>query len=508
MTKTEHDRLIKQYQKWRVDPLSWLQFAFPDAEYTFQHLELIECYRRLIVAKLKRWNGAPLTAEEEADADKMGISIQSGHGVGKDCMSVQLGLHFICNFYNPKVICTAPAGPTLDTNLWPEFHKWIRQSDYVSTLIQWQAEKIFWKEAGKAEWWIQKRTIPREASEDAKGVAIAGIHEDAVLYIVDEASDIPESVALAIEGCMTGPMNMMFMIYNPTRTNGYAIETHTKHRKWWMCLHWDGEDLHGQAPSWFDTKMHTRLAEKFGRDSDYYRMRVKGLPPTQSSDALIQMEWVLEAKTREFEPVNDDPLVIGVDVGGGGADKSVLVVRRGPTVLEIREFKDIDDVQLGWKIEACLRDYLNEWDKDFRIGVDTIGIGRGVYSYLTRTANLKHVYSINVAEKPAVENRFHRLRDQVWWELREAFQNGTIAIPDDDDLVGELTVIKWDEPNGKIKVEGKPELKKRGVPSPNKADALGITEYLQRFCTSTMKLRHRRNKRWAGSHERNWKVAI
>ena len=147
--------------------------------------------------------------------------------------------------------------------------------------------------------------------------------------------------------------------------------------------------------------------------------------------------------------------------------------------------------------------------------MDVNGIGRGVYSYLTTVAKLNNVYAINVGEETSDKPRFYRLRDEIWWGARDAFEEKRIVfqltadlqVPAETDvLIGELTTIKWtDENGGKIKVESKKDMKKRGLKSPNHADAFNITEYLAKRFVSRMPAwaqRPSRSRRLVGS----WKT--
>jgi hypothetical protein len=131
-----------------------------------------------------------------------------------------------------------------------------------------------------------------------------------------------------------------------------------------------------------------------------------------------------------------------------------------------------------------LADLLDGEEQQYAIAIDVIGIGAGVYSHLKHVSQLTHLYDVNVAELPSQEDRFHRLRDEIWWHVRESFEKRLPCIPNDDELIAELTNIRWEEVGGKIKVEGKKELRKRGVASPNKADAFCLREYARRYCIS------------------------
>lgn len=516
---------LAELHRWMSDPLYWAEqfLSAPEKPYvpSAQQREGWAAYRRLLVAKQKRAKNLPLTEQEAIDARKMGISIMSGHGTGKDAWGAAVALHFQMTQKEPKVIVTAPAGPQLFTVIWPELGKWINRGPHLQAVFEKDAAKVYLKDRGGGEYFIKPRTIQPNSSPEEQAEVLAGTHAFSVLYLCDEASGINDAVFRPIEGGLTDPVAMVVMIFNPTQRHGFAIDSHLKNREDWLCIHWDAEDLRQEklvnptAFFWFDEEAQLRLARKYGKDSDFYRVRVRGLPPSAPPGVLIPWDWVMRAVERSkngtFVELPQDPLLIGVDVGGGGEDPTVVVIRRGPLVLEILEFSEVDTTRIGYRVEGAIRDYL-VGDEQFAVGVDVIGIGRGVYSYLTETARLKNVYAINVSELPSDDARFFRLRDEVWWGARESFEQDQIVLPTTDGLltpsvdglIAELTTIKYSDEKGKIKVEGKPEMKKRGLPSPNKADAFCITQHLAKRYVSQMPRQAQRTRR--RSVVSNWKT--
>jgi hypothetical protein len=200
----------------------------------------------------------------------------------------------------------------------------------------------------------------------------------------------------------------------------------------------------------------------------------------------------MDATTRDNDIDPLEPLTIGVDVGGKGNDETVIIAGHGHVIvpytkdMPIFAINEMDPTQIAWKVEGCIADYLEsrEGDGKYAIAVDGIGVGAGVASHLSRQAQLSPVFDVNVGEMAAEHDRFHWLRDEIWWMAREAFSNRLISIPNEADLIAQLTDIHYEDESGKIKVEGKKELKKRGVASPNKADAFCLREYARRYCTS------------------------
>jgi len=174
---------------------------------------------------------------------------------------------------------------------------------------------------------------------------------------------------------------------------------------------------------------------------------------------------------------------------------------RGPKVLEIFEYTQKNTTEISDLTAGKLAEFLMDIEDEvpYAIGVDTIGLGRGVYDQLINIQRIQKCYPIDVSEKPLDEQRFHRLRDEMWWQARESFvEQRTPVIPNDDELIAELTSIKWKEVNGKIKVESKPDLRHRGLPSPNKGDAFCMTRRLLRQFVSRMPMRARRTVRRRG----------
>lgn len=492
------------------DPLFWASRLSGEGFDPWSgQVELWEAYRRVLHAKVKRYAGVGLSAEEGELARKHGISVMAGQGLGKERTIALIGLHYLSMLqrYQPKVVCTAPAGPTLHSTLWPEFGKVIEGSEAFKTMFEKQSNRIYLKEDGRRGEYmrIEPRTIQPNSSAEEQGVVLAGIHATGVLYLVTEASGVPEGVFRPIEGGMTDPLSLAILIFNPTRRTGFAAETQQAYRRDWVCLHWSGRTLKAEKLAaagrfrWFNEQAQDVLIRKYGEDSDFVRIRVDGLPPVQSADTLIPFETVVDATERVVEELPGDPLVAGVDVGGGGEDDTVLLVLRGPKVVLMETCRKEDPSRIGDWVAERMGGLLETLPSgaQWAVAVDSIGIGRGVYSHLRDVQQMRHVYAVDVSERPLDERRFHRLRDQVWWETREAFlERRTPVIPADEELMGELTSIRWTESGGKIKVEGKPEMKRRGVRSPNKGDAFCLAWYAYQHRVSRLDATRRPLRTW------------
>jgi hypothetical protein len=310
---------------------------------------------------------------------------------------------------------------------------------------------------------------------------------------------------------------MIVLIFNPTKRTGFAAESHLKNRAYWVCLQWDGRTLKReklQKPghyTWYNERAQDILAEKYGEDSDTFRTRVIGTFPQQSADTLIHYDAVMAASERQIELQDSDPICLGVDVGGGGegGDPSIIAVFRGPKLVKLEEHH-VKESRLADLVALRVSEELagSAPGTQVVVGIDYVGIGRTVYNLLTDVHLLAGVQQVDVSELPIRTEEFPRLRDEVWWELREAFMQSKEIVLDPtidnyDELVAQLTSIKWGTITGqetsKIKIQGKGS--SSGLPgvkplthSPNEADAVGLAWRMYRHHCSRVPLTLQRRR--------------
>lgn len=413
---------------------------------------------------------------------------------GKDKFLAGVYLWFLTCFPYAKGLVTGPNFATLKSVLWHEFRKITRTSTvrgenagWLTQLFEIQHDKLIHKHSN-GESYVEARTANVKGSSEEQGEALAGRHEKYLLLSVDEASGVPDGVFRPLEGAMAGRVNFAILIGNMTRNSGYFYDTHYKHQDFWVTLRWDTEMTNLDEVSKGETKCQALVnfyERKYGRDSNAFRVRIKGLPPTSDADALIPRDWVMRAIGRDVRASEFTPLAFGVDVAYSGDDDSTIIKRRGPEVYTPRQYHGIDNMALvGW----VAREYSDE--KPEHIFVDTIGIGHGVWSRLREMSY--PVHAVVVSEK-ADDERYGNKRNELWWRVREAFEAGAITLPEcrchvlgedkfggicvNCQLVEELSAQKCHPPNsaGQIRVLSKKEMKKLGYSSPNLADALCLT---------------------------------
>lgn len=402
------------------------------------------------------------------------IAIKSGRGTGKSRLLAAIMHWFETTRRDSVTVCTAPKASQLQDVIWREFA--LLQNAAVPPFndhFEIMKEEIRHKESPKTQMAIA-RTARKENPE-----ALQGIRAQNMMILCDEASGIPEEIFIVMEGSMSNPGCLVIMAANPTRVEGTFYNAFGKDREIWESYTFNRAKLDPTKYPFLDPHFPERMAIKYGRDSNIYRVHVLGEFPCADPDTLIPLWQVEAAVDREITPAEDDVVVYGVDVARFGDDESVLVKRKGNLFFEMKSWRQKDTMQLSYEIHLQAKK-----DKPAKIFVDTIGVGGGVADRL-RDLGWDAV-DVNVSERPSVDDRFYRLRDQLWWNMKEVFENGTIAITEecadplkegDSELVGQLSTVKYRlNPNdGKLRIETKDERKRRGLHSPDRAEAMLMT---------------------------------
>ena len=395
--------------------------------------------------------------------DNERVSVRSGHGVGKTAMLSWLILQWLITRYPSKVACTAPTAHQLEDVLWGEVAKWYRRMpDGLKNLLRLSRDRVEVLTAPQESFAVA-RTARKEQPE-----AFQGFHSENMLFIIDEASGVEDIIFEVGEGSMSTPGAKTLMTGNPTRTSGYYYDSFHSSRKLWST--------HKVACS--DSKMVTKryveeMKDKYGSTSNIYRVRVLGEFPSGDEDAVIPLALIEDAVTRQVDQV-DGNMVWGLDVARFGSDRSSLAKRMENTLTEpIRFWRGKDLMQLcGIVVDEFNKMKGNEIPHE--ILIDSIGVGAGVVDRLIELG--LPARGINVAETPSIQTRFNRLRDELWWKTREWFEERNTHIPDQDELIAELAMPRYNYTSaGKLKVESKAEMRKAGMQSPDLADALCLT---------------------------------
>lgn len=387
------------------------------------------------------------------------VSIRSGHGTGKSAFMAWTVLWSIACFHPVKVGATAPTANQIHDVVWSELGTWHRRlPPEWQRQFRWTAER-FERTDSPQEAFAVARTSRKEQPE-----ALQGLHSETMVFLIDEASGVPDEVFQVAEASLSTEGAYILMAANPTRMEGYFFASHHEHRDSWAALTWNGEESPLVSRDYI-----AEMAKKYGIESAIYKIRVRG-DFAGNPDGVIPLDIIEAAIDREVKPTGEERW--GVDVARFGEDRTALCKRLGNAMLEpIRYWRGKDTMQTAGLIKI---EYEDAKHKPEAIMVDVIGLGAGV---VDRCRELKlPVVGVNVAESPAVRERYSRLRDELWFKAREWFQARDVRMVRDDALIAELTLPSFKAlSNGKIQVESKDELKRRGVTSPDLADAFCLT---------------------------------
>jgi phage terminase large subunit len=391
------------------------------------------------------------------------LAIRSGHGVGKTCFAAWLCVWFICTRAPFKVAITAPSSSQLFDALWPEFIKWLNiLPSGWRDLWDIRSDRVTLK--ADQECFVTARTSRPDTPE-----AMAGLHSAHILLIADEASGIPESVFEAASGSMSSHGAITLLIGNATRSTGFFYRAHMMERDRWYT-----QKVSSASSKRVTSEFVDEIANRYGMDSNAFRVRVLGEFPLADDNTLIGADLVDSAMLRDIEIDPLAPGFWGIDVARFGTDASVLIKRKGRVVTEMpRAWHGLDTMQLAGAIKA-------EWDtaspasRPSLICIDVIGIGAGVVDRL-HEQNLP-ILGVNVSETASTTGRYARLRDELWVRCKEWLGNRNVRLPRHDRLRDDLLMPRYSFlSDGRLQVESKQSMRSRGLPSCDHADALNLT---------------------------------
>ena len=459
----------------------------------------------LVLKKLREWKESPLLfvkeciranpTDQQADflynftkpGTSQKTSIRSGHGTGKDACASWIIIWFQTTRLTsnaltntplyPKVVCTAPTAHQLQDILWSELSKWLRQS-LVSDEFVIQKDKMFHKDSPK-EWWVRAVAISARATKEEQAEAFAGFHGDHLLVLVDEASGMPDPIFITAEGALTQEDNHLLLIGNMTKNTGYFYDSHFHSgiAKMFNKYHWDSRNSSNVKPSYVEY-----MKAKYGETSNVFKIRVAGDPPLEDEKTFIPLYTAIQCVGNDIVVPEDEPLYRGLDVARYGDDASIDLPRRGNLILPWETYRTMNVITLAGHVQ---RTYIES--EALGLAVDEIGVGAGVVDWLEKK-NLPGLYGVNVSLASSELAQYDRLRDELWWRMREKCAQGVYSFPDitkpgeelsmGQELANELATPTYDfNAHGGFKIESKRDMKSRGHASTNIADALGLSEY-------------------------------
>ncbi len=439
-----------------------------------EHGPLLFVIEVLGVAEVDDWQIDTLNAFGRGERK---ISIRACHGPGKTALAAWLVIYMLLFRYPQKTRVTAPTRGQLEGALVSEVFKWFnRLPDSIRSLYNPKANSIELISAPH-ESWFEAMTARAETPE-----AFAGVHSDHVLLIADEASGVAEQIFKAGQGSMTKKEATTLLLGNPTRTSGYFYRSHNQNKSKWFTVHVGAKDS-----SRVSDEFVREMADEWGEDSDEYRVRVLGDFPKQDLNTLIPVGLVEIARSLPYVPLPSAKELWGLDVARFGGDATALVRRSKLCVNpDIQQWQKRDLMYTANKVHALWKDTPSDQRPD-EILVDDIGMGGGVVDRLQELG--LPARGINVQSTESVDDRYKSLGAQLWFKCRDWLDTKMHGLPKadccgkpgieaclHDRLAEELCIPRYGyTTGGRLVVESKDSMKKRGYKSPNLADSLMLT---------------------------------
>lgn len=459
-------KLVRLARKWKTDPLAFAQNAFPWGKRSLEGMTGPDVWQTKVLTELRDHIQSGMSLDEA-----FRLAVASGHGVGKSALVAWLVLWAMSTAADTRGVVTANTETQLRTKTFAELAKWYNLCIF-RPWFDMSALSLTCRQPGHEKTW-RIDAIPWSESNPE---AFQGLHNNGkrLIVIFDEASGIPQVINDVIEGAMSDrdTQLMWFQFGNPNNSSGPFYECFHRNRHRWRHMHVDSRDA-----AVANREELQKLVDMYGEDSDFVRVRIRGVFPNSSSLQFISRKVADEAATRALPHIEFTRLVaiLGVDVARFGDDQSVITCRIGQDARSFpqRKFRGLDGFELGAKIAEWYNELKDLGIRKILINLDVGGVGASPADWLRH--NSYPVNEINFGSAPT-NPRYKNLRAEMWGRGLEWMKVGG-CIANDEDLITDLTQVEYGYTIGKneLILERKEDMKKRGLQSPDCADSLMLT---------------------------------
>lgn len=452
-----NEELVDLCGKYSKDPVGYMRFAYEWGEGEL-HGENLRVWQEETFSDIGKHLQNPLTRFQP-----LMIAVSSGHGIGKSAFISMLSNWGMSTCEDCKIVVTANTETQMRTKTWPEVGKWFRRA-ITNLWFDLQATSIASVDPKHSKTWRMDAVSWSLTNTEA----FAGLHNKRkrIIIIFDEASSIADKIWEVTEGALTDEDTEIIWVAfgNPTRNSGRFFDCFNRYRHRWMNRRIDARDVEGtnkaQIQKWI---------EDYGEDSDFVKVRVRGIHPNTSLKQFISGPDVDAAVGKHLRPeqYNFAPKIIAVDPAWEGDDEFVISLRQGLAFKVLGTYpKNDNDVDM-----ATILARFEDSEKADAVFIDA-GYGTGIVSVgRTWGRSWRLVWFAGESSDPGCLNK----RAEMWKLARDWLKEGG-ALPNDQVLAAELTGPETvSRVDGKIQIESKKDMKARGLPSPNRADSLVIT---------------------------------
>lgn len=438
------------------DPLKFVELAFPWGEGELAGQSGPDKWQ---IEILKAVRDGLLTIDQA-----IRIAVSSGHGIGKSALVAWLILWGLSTLEDTKGVVTANTENQLKTKTWAELAKWYRL--FVGKeLFEFTKTAIFSRDDGHDQTWRIDMIPWSEKTTEA----FAGLHNKGrrVILIFDEASAIDDKIWEVSEGALTDENTeiLWFAFGNPTKNNGRFADCFKRFRHRWIT-----KKIDSRTAKMTNKKQIQEWQEDWGEDSDFFKVRVRGEFPSASEYQFIGLDIVEEAQKRNLHESQYEfaPIIIGVDPAFDGPDEFVMYLRQGLYTKRLGVWpKNNNDGHMA----SILAGFEDKYKAD-AVFIDK-GYGTGIYSFGVMMGRSWRLVAFGSTD--FIKSGYKNKRAEMWGEMKQWLINGGVIEDDSvlkDDLTGPNAFVNE---KGDIQLESKKEMKKRNLPSPNRADALALT---------------------------------
>lgn len=452
--------LIEAIGGFTLDPLGYCRFNFP---WGVKGAELEGKALRKWQARFLDKVGQQLRAGAMDAGEVIRMARASGHGIGKSALVAMLIKWAFDTREDTRGVVTANTDTQLRTKTWPEVAKW----HGLSLTRHWatcSATALISTAPGHDKSW----RIDAVPWSENNTEAFAGLHNEGkrLLLIFDEASAIADKVWEVAEGALTDEnTEIVWAVFgNPTRNTGEFRNCFGRNRDRWDCEQIDSRTVEG-----INLSEVQAMVDTYGEDSDRVKVRVRGQFPSASAKQFISVEDASKGRGKHLrlEQYDFAPKILTCDPAWEGDDALEIGLRQGLAFKLLRTIpKNDNDLQV-----AAILASLEDSEQADAVFVDA-GYGTGIVS---AGRNLGRDWMLVWFAGESADPGYANKRAEMWGKMRDWLKEGG-AYPDSqelfDDLIGPETVARLD---GKIQLESKQSMKKRGQPSPNKGDCLALS---------------------------------
>lgn len=415
------------------------------------------------VLGIKLWDKQKEILRAITDGNKR-IAVRSCHSAGKTFFMGRVPLWFLLAYPHSIVIDTAPTNRQVEYQFWRHL-----RNAHNTAKIPLGGKLLKTRLELDEDWFAMGFSVKQGEGAD---VDFSGWHSENILIIVDEASGVNSKVFEAIEGLMAGGNATLLLIGNPTSATGdFADAFKSKSYKKIHISAYDSPNVQTgetQIAGLVTKEWVEDMKDKYGEDSDIFRVRVLGEFPLAEDDTAISIKLIEAAQTTDREMYGEDEMIL-LDPARFGSDQAAFVYKKGNYAKILEVIEKSSTMELAGKMKR----YLTQEFPNARGRIDIIGIGAGIFDRLQEQSDIaERVEGVNVASNAGDKEKYNNLRTEGWFGVRDWLRD---AILEPDERWYELAKPRYKiKSNGQVALESKDEMKKRGIPSPNIADALAL----------------------------------